>query len=133
MPTLANQTVKKYDGVTDIIWTGIQSGGSRERPAIWTSSSVGAAEAHRPEFRFWIDRKLNAPRYIVNVSMHYPSLSLNSTTGITSVIGKNRFVGAWDLDTNLVQADRNELIAQGINLLDNVDIVNAIRLGQVFT
>lgn len=133
MPTQANQTVKKYDGVTDIVWTGIQTGGTRERPAIWTSSSVGAAGAHRPEFRYWLDRKLNAQRYIANVSMHYPSLSTNSTTGITSVIGKNRFMAAWDIDTNLVQTDANELVAQSVNLCDVVDLITAIRLGQMFT
>lgn len=133
MPTQANQTVKKYDGVTDIVWTGVQTGGTRERPAIWSSSSVGAAGAHRPEFRYWLERKLNAQRYIVNVSMHYPSLSTNSTTGITSVIGKNRFMAAWDIDTNLVQTDANELVAQSVNLCDNVDLITAIRLGQMFT
>jgi len=133
MPTMANQTIKKYDGVTDIIWTVVQTGGSRERPAIWTSSSVGAAGAHRPEFRYWIDRKLNGTRYIANVSMHYPSLSTNSTTGLTSVIGKNRFVAAWDIDTSLVQPDANELVAQSINLCDLADLVNSIRLGATFT
>lgn len=51
MPSLANITIKKYDGTTDITFTGVAASAGDKSPAIWRSTTVGVAVAHQPEFR----------------------------------------------------------------------------------
>lgn len=50
MPQLANIVVKKFDGTTDVTYTGI-SPASGTSPAVWKSQSVGTAPAQNPELR----------------------------------------------------------------------------------
>lgn len=134
MPTMATQTVKKFDGVTDIGYAIIQTGGSKERPAIWQATSIGTAGAHRPEIRYWVDRKGgDGQKCVVYITFHYPSLSTNSTTGMTSVVYKQKAKYQYELDFNAPQTDINEAVAQLSNLLDAVDVVSAVRNAQAFT
>lgn len=51
MPTIANKTIKKYDGITDILWTGVNGSSGDKVPAIYRSNTVGGNISVRPEFR----------------------------------------------------------------------------------
>lgn len=113
---MTNITVKKADNATDILWTQTQSGGSDSaRPAIWQSASVGSAVGHRPELRYYV--KGSGPKKEVIVTSVYPSLSTDSTTGITSVIKKQRFKAVFELDQDAPQVDINEFVAQTLHMV----------------
>ena len=51
MPTMAAITVKKKDGVTDVVWTNVQASGGDKSPAIWRNQTVVVPNAFQPEFR----------------------------------------------------------------------------------
>lgn len=47
MPSLANITVKKADGTTDVVYTAVQ-GAAGENPALFRNNTVGTTAAERP-------------------------------------------------------------------------------------
>lgn len=50
MPTIANITIKKADGTTDVVWTAVQGAAGPNVPAQFRSNSVGTTVAERPTF-----------------------------------------------------------------------------------
>lgn len=127
MPTLANITIKKHDGTTDIVYTGIKPGVLPSDPAIW-QTILGTAVAHRPDLRYSV-KPTGATTKDVRMSYQYPSLSTNSTTGITSVIARQKFVGIWTLDQSAPQVDVNEFSAQLARLIAHQTMIDALKNG----
>lgn len=50
MPTIANITVKKADGTTDVVYSAIQGAAGPNVPAQFRNNSVGTTVAERPTF-----------------------------------------------------------------------------------
>lgn len=48
MPTLSNITVKKNDGTTDVIYTGVAPSAGDKSPAVLRNNSLGSAAAFHP-------------------------------------------------------------------------------------
>lgn len=48
MPQMANITVKKADGTTDVVYTGITGAAGDNSPAIFRNDTVGTTLAERP-------------------------------------------------------------------------------------
>lgn len=48
MPTLANITIKKADGTTDVVYTAIAGSAGDNAPAIFRNNTVGTTLAERP-------------------------------------------------------------------------------------
>lgn len=115
MPQIANITVKKSDGVTDIVYTAVNPAGGKDAPAILRSQTVGTAIAHRPELR--VSVKNAGPRDHVVGTYKYPQIALNSTTGVTSVIGTVDGRIDISVDKNTDQTVVAEATAQLANLL----------------
>jgi hypothetical protein len=133
MTAITNPTVKKADNVTDIVWTGVQTGGqASDRPAIWQSATIGTAVAHRPELRYWVKR-LSGNKGEVHITGQYPSLSTDTTTGITSIIGRQKFNLVLEIDQNLPNVDIGEFVSQSINMLDDATMVSTIKSLQTWT
>lgn len=125
---MPNITIKKSDGTTDVLWTQVQPGGSDPaRPAIWQSYTVGVAQSHKPEFRFYV-RRADGMKNEVVMTGHYPVLSTNTTTGLTSVVARQRLKVVFEFDNAYAQTDINEAVAQFINLMDSTTLYDAIRL-----
>jgi len=116
MPTQANITVKKNDGITDILYTGVQPSSGDNVPAIWKSLTVGSAQAHQPELRCSA-RGLSGGKREVTWTFSYPSIATNSTTTLTSVVFKEFARATFTLDPQAPNADVNETVAQFMNLL----------------
>lgn len=129
MPTLANLTVKKNDGTTDIVYTGVQPSSGDGSPAIWKSATVGNAPAHQPELRLVArDAKKGASRALRG-TFKYPQIATNSTTGITSVIGVASGAVDWELPKSMAVIDINEFAAQFGNLMAQALIKACVQAG----
>lgn len=48
MPTLANITVKKADGTTDVVYTAVAGASGDQTPALFRNNTVGTTIAERP-------------------------------------------------------------------------------------
>lgn len=56
MPTMANITVKKFDGTTDIVFDALSGSGGDGSPAVWrqdTGAAAGLPVGLRKSFKLW--------------------------------------------------------------------------------
>lgn len=116
MAAIANITVKKKDGVTDIVWTGIQGQGGDSAPARWASNTVGTAIAHRPTLQL-VSRD-NGPKTARHFDFvfRYPNLVTDSSS-ITKVDGQAVASGSFVLPKGMLDAQRGEAAYQLGHLL----------------
>lgn len=116
MVAQTNITVKKHDGTTDITYFGLQPSSGDGVQAIYKSTSVGSAPAHQPELRVSA-RQLSNSKREVRVTFVYPEIATNSTTGITSVVYKERGSFNFEIEMNSASTSINESTSQFLNLL----------------
>lgn len=129
MPDMANITVKKNDGTTDIVYTKQTPASGDNTPAVWRSTSVGSAPAHAPEFRLLAkDAKAGANR-AMRGTYKYPQIATNSTTGITSVVDTASASTDWNFPKAMSQADINEFVSQYANLLVSTLVKDCAKSG----
>lgn len=117
MPTMANVTVKKADGTTDVVYTGT-AGASGDSPAVWYAPALGATQATRPEIR-QISRSVPgkpAVKKIVTTGM-MPYSVINSTTGVTTVEKRLLFRFEASPDMDVPATLLSEFAAQFANFL----------------
>lgn len=116
MPNLADITVKKNDGTTDIVYTGVVPSAGDKSPAIWRSNSVGTAQAHKPELL--VSGQFNGPRTArrLTIKYFYPSL-VTGSDGRTSVSDRAIADVTVTLPQGMADTDINEFGSQFVNLL----------------
>lgn len=117
MPTMANITVKKNDGTTDIVYTGVQPSSGDGTPAVWKALSVGTAPAHQPEFRLLAREASKGSRRALRGTFQFPQIATNSTTGITAVVDKAVADVNWVFSKSMNQTEINEFASQFANLI----------------
>lgn len=116
MPSQANITVKKNDGITDILYTALQPSSGDNVQAIWKSLSVGTAPAHQPELRCSA-RQIQGGKREVRMTYVYPVTVTNTTTNTTSVLWKEAGSYTFVQEPQAPTTDHNEAVAQFANLI----------------
>lgn len=129
MAQLANITVKKNDGTTDIVYTGLVPASGDGNPAVWKSQTVGSAQAHQPEFRMTSRDASNGSKRHVRSTFVYPQIATDTTTGVTTVIDRAMFSGDWTLPKSMASADVNEFASQLANLIASTLLKTAVKEG----
>lgn len=128
MPNLANITVKKTDGTTDIIYTGLQPSAGDGSPAIWRQMAQPYPSC-QPELRLIAKPAKGKMGRSVRGTFVYPQAMVNSTTGVTSVLttafGDFNFI----LDKNMSQVEITEAATQFANLIASALIKNCMATG----
>lgn len=117
MPNMADITVKKYDGTTDVIYKAIQGAAGDGIPALWRVEAIGTVAGNRPVFslssKFTADRKAR----VVDWSLQYPETVTNSTTGVISVRLRDLHRGTLIISLDGNDSTHQEASAQSANLL----------------
>lgn len=116
MPSIANVTVKKYDGVTDVTYGAVE-GRSGDNPARYRAPQLGAIPATKPELRIISKPVGNTGKVKVVLTFAYPAHHVDSSTGVTTVDGKAMARVEFTGDEGLPQAVNDEAVAQLFNLL----------------
>lgn len=116
MPQLANITVKKNDGTTDVVYTGVVPSAGDKSPAVWRSNSVGTAIAFRPELRLSSQSNGNRTLRRLEGSFTYPTTVVDSA-GKTSVADRGFINFSIGVPQGMPDADVGEFISQGCNLI----------------
>lgn len=119
MPTMANITVKKADGTTDVTYEVVTPSGGDKSPAVWRHSTAGGTPGQRPILR--IITRPNGPGGIagrkVEINFTFPSIYTDSSTGLTKVLTRNNFQGVGFVADDTPTATNDEFAAQLGNLL----------------
>lgn len=106
MPTMANITIKKADGTTDVVWTALQASAGDSAPAIWRNNTVGTTLAQRPTLQ--LQSKWNGPRTGRRISGVFAwPLTHTDGSGNVSVIGVSpgnfSFLAVQNQDANALK------------------------------
>lgn len=129
MPAIADITVKKNDGTTNITYSAQSPSSGDGVPAIWRSTSVGTAAAHQPEFRLSSREAQKGAKRALRSTFQYPQIATNSTTGLTSVVDRASFDTNVVLSKGMTASDINEACAQYANLLASALIQQCLKAG----
>lgn len=77
MPALANITIKKKDGTTDVIYTAVQ-GAAGENAAVFRNNTVGTTIAERPTLLVKAQANGNGSARRVRVDFSWPLVSTDA-------------------------------------------------------
>lgn len=129
MPQLANITVKKKDGTTDITYTGVVPSAGDKTPAIFRSNTVGASIGQRPELRITSQYNGDKTARRATIEFSYPSLYTETTTGRVLVARRLNFSLTASIPVDMPDSDVNEAVYQGFNLLAAALIKDSVASG----
>lgn len=121
MTIIANLTVKKNDGTTDIVWTALNGQGGPNLPAAFASQTVGTALAHQPTLTFVAKDSGDGETRRATLQMLYPNLETDSG-GITRVNRKAQVDISFAQPKIMTATQWNEVISQTINLLSALKV-----------
>lgn len=128
MPTMANVTVKKNDGTTDILYTVVAASGGDKSPAVWRSNTVGTAAGQRPEMRVSSRPNGDGTARRIEGSYSYPSL-VTGSDGKINVASRYNVQFSAVVPAAMLDADVNEAAAQSLNFLANALMKSVFQSG----
>jgi hypothetical protein len=125
LTAIANLSVKKNDGVTDIIWTALQGQGGNQSPALWASQTLGTSLSHQPTLTMLAKDSGDGATRRTNLQVIYPHLVTDGANTTVQRKGQVDVSCAYPKDMNSDQW--KECISQAINLL--VALKNDLKSG----
>lgn len=132
MPSMASLTVKKADGVTDIVFNQLTGAGGDASPAYWrqdTGAPAALPVGLRPYFKLMT--KWNGPKTARQTIFEivFPYAVLDPSTGLYSAKDRVVFSGIATFPQAIPIGSLNEAAAQGLNLLAQPLVVESHRVG----
>lgn len=129
MPTMANITVKKNDGTTDIIWTGVQPSSGDGTPCLWRQEVASMHTAGKPTFALLSKYNGNRTARRLMAEFRHPQTYTNSTTGIVGVENILPISVSAVLPVSFPQILIDEAISQTFNLLVATLVKDCFKTG----
>lgn len=128
MPQMANITVKKNDGTTDVLYTAVVPSAGDKTPAIWRNLTVGTAASHRPDLRIQSrDNGTNSARRVEGV-FTYPTL-VTGSDGKVNVADKLVLNVSAVVPKGMPDVDVNEAVSQSANLIASALLKDTMKSG----
>lgn len=129
MPAIADITIKKNDGTTDITYAARAPSSGDNVPAVFKSTTVGSAQAHQPELRISSRDGSKGANRVLRGTFSYPQIATDSTTTLTSVVKRATANFELNIPKDMAQADVDEFVSQFFNLGDSSLIVSCGKAG----
>lgn len=129
MPNMADVTIKKADGTTNVIYVKKAPASGDRTNAVWTADAESAIHAHRPEFKMSTRSNQNGtkPARLATAVFKFPVVE--TVSGIPTVVATVPMRMEITLPTNVDSTKVNEAIAQGTNLLTATLIRDSFKEG----
>lgn len=124
---IADITVKKADGTTDVVYTAITGAAGDGAPAIWHGQSQGSTVATHPKFE--VRSAWNGPKTARRVSHKFEFPVELNKDGIITVTDKVIGEGSILVPQNLAETNIKERVYQYTNLLAAALIKEAMASG----
>jgi len=117
MPTMADITIKKNDGTTDVTYTAVVASGGDKSPALWRHASASGYPGQRPTLT--LSSRFNEAKTARRLDgvFTWPSVYTDTATSTTKVSDKAIFSFSAVLPLNLPDPDASEFGAQVGNLI----------------
>lgn len=117
MPQMANITVKKYDGTTDVTYTAVIASAGDKTSAKWENATVGGTRAARPTFQLRAESNGAGTARRVHGIFVWPITVTDSVTGQIKVTGNMNASVNCLVPQNQTEAEIKEQCAQFANVL----------------
>lgn len=117
MPSLANITIKKNDGTTDIIWSGIAASSGDQVPAVWRSDTAASQNNARPTAIMVAKSNGDKSARRVTIETRFPQSYTETTTGLVKVANVLPCSFNIVVPLSMPQAQIDEAVTQTVNLL----------------
>lgn len=126
---MADITVKKADGTTNIVFSALTPSSGDKVAAQWRSETAGTSASLRPTFG--MQTQWNGPRTARRVQLEgqYPYTITDTTTSVTSVKARIPFQGTFTVPAEVPDAIVSEAIAQISNLVASALVQSSIKAG----
>lgn len=128
MPNMANITVKKNDGTTDVVYTAFTPSAGDKTPAAWKNQTVGTAASHRPELKLVSRDNGAATARRVEGTYAYPTL-VTGSDGKTTIADKVVLTFSAVIPKGMPDTDVNEAVSQGCNLIASTLVKDSLKIG----
>lgn len=126
MPQMANITVKKADGTTDITYVALSGAGGDGMPAVWRAGTTGAA-MHRPTFA--VSTRWNGPKTARRVVAQFTYPEVVSSGGVDAVANRLPIEITGPVPMGMSDAAIAEAVAQAANLFKAALIQEIFKTG----
>lgn len=128
MPQMANITVKKFDNVTDIVYTQQQPSAGDNQPAIWKNETVGTVLAGRPTLTLVARSNGSAGARRLTASFLFPKVRTDVTNN-TVVKGGASGDATFLIPQDMTMTEIQEFSHQFTNLLASALIKSCLVTG----
>lgn len=118
MAAIANLTVKKNDGTTDIVYVAKTGSAGDNSPAVWIADSSATIRGNRTVFQMWTS--YNGPRTARKVRCAINMAALATVNGLETRVATVPAEVNFTLPTNADETVLNEVVSQFINLVNAV-------------
>lgn len=115
MAAMADLTVKKYDGTTNIVYVAKTGAAGNGQPALWRADSVSTTPAMCPTFSLSAAPNAKGTTRIMKYEFDLPVLQL--VNGVQTIVGHQKGNGVIPVLQNADWDQVKEGIAQQLNLL----------------
>lgn len=126
---MANITVKKADGTTDVIYVNQAPASGDSTPARWRVDAIGAVPGNRPTLSIYSKSASQGNTRVVTGKLVYPETYTDSTTNLTSIRTSVSLSFEARIPQILTDTSINEAVAQFANLLKSTLIQDSMKTG----
>lgn len=127
MASIANITVRKNDGTTDIVYTALVPSAGDTVPALWRADTVSAIPAHRPTLKMLTQNNSKKNARVERISYAFPVFQ--TVGGVETKIGVIPMELNATIGTNFDTAVINEAVSQFGNLIVSALIRQSMKDG----
>lgn len=128
MPSMANVTVKKNDGVTDVLYTAKVPSAGDKSPAVWKNDTVGTVLAARPIFTLVsMDNGTKKARRL-RTTFFWPKTRID-TAGNVTVQGGASSESSHLIPQDMTMTEIDEYVSQYSNLLASTLVRDCLKTG----
>lgn len=129
MPTMANMTVKKADGTTDITYTAMAPSGGDRSTALWRATTSATFAAGQNSLTCSAKDAAQGKQRVVNWKLVVPYNITNTTTNQSTVADQVIISVAVTVPKGVPDSIAQEAAAQFGNLMDHALAVACNTLG----
>lgn len=127
MPNMANITVKKADGTTDVVYTALTPSAGDKTSARWSLTASSTKANLRPTLE--CTSRYNNARTARNISMTLKFPEIASVAGVDSVIGTGIVTIQGVVPMQVSDSVISELVAQSANVFKTALVQDSFKIG----
>lgn len=126
MPQMADITIKKADGTTDVVYNAVSPSAGDSIPAIWRPNGVGSSAYVRPVLT--LASRFNGPRTARRVQINHNFPIVTQVGGVDTVSDRCIFEGSFLVPERAPDTSVDEFVEQTVNLVKSALIEACLKM-----